>query len=215
MKKPEGREPRPAQLPATLADAEESEMMQYAREWLRAARGGGSDPFDGDVAHAVVQQMLKAVADGGERNAAFVVKMAAAEMEEAHEALAELISERNVRGEPLGPALATYVNMISHNGPAPVRLPEGRRRDSFVGDFVIVRLLIDLKAQFIGLKLRRSGSKRPSACSIVSAALIEMGLSRGSEEAIRKIWERYGPPTIPSYRRPPPPGVVRFTSRDM
>jgi len=166
-------------------------------------------------AHAVVQQMLKAVADGGERNAAFVVKMAAAEMEDAHEALAELISERNVRGEPLGPALATYVNMISHNGPAPVRLPEGRRRDSFVGDFVIVRLLIDLKAQFIGLKLRRSGSKRPSACSIVSAALIEMGLSRGSEEAIRKIWERYGPPTIPSYRRPPPPGVVRFTSRDM
>jgi hypothetical protein len=58
-------------------------------------------------------------------------------------------------------------------------------------------LILDLRLQFPELGLRRSSSRRPSACSIVGAVLIEAGIGRGGEEAIRKIWERYGPPVVP------------------
>ena len=164
------REPRPAQLPA-LADPKEAEINQYALDWLRAVRSGEGDPFSDAAPHEVIQRMLKDIANSGERNAAFVVKMAVAEIEDAHEALADLISERNARGEPLGMALGTYVNMLSVSGPPRARLPEGRRRDNFVADYVIVRLLVDLMARF-DLKLRRGPtSKRPSAYSIVADAL--------------------------------------------
>jgi hypothetical protein len=208
-----GRAPRPAMsLPAPLAGVEALEMTQYAREWLRAARGGeNGDPFDNGVMHAMQRQMLKMIAAEGEPNCALVVRLAISETEDAHEALVDLFNERCARGEPIGMALATYYNM--HTGAPRVRPPEGRQRN-FVADYGIALLIIAIMAQFVGLKLRRNPvSKRPSACSVVAEALCKEGLGRGGEEAIRKIWERYGPPAIPG--RPPQPGVVRFIFRDV
>ena len=204
-------------MPATLADAEVLEMTQYAREWLRAARGGESgDPFDNDVMHAVQRQMLKIIAAESEPNCALVVRLAIAETEDAHDALVDLFNERCARSEPIGMALATYYDM--HTGAPRVRPPEGRQRN-FLADYGIVVLIIDLMAKFRlkGLKLRRNeASTRPSAFSIVAGALNAEDLGRGGEEAIRKIWERYGPPAIPIYiGRPPQPGVVRFISHDV
>jgi hypothetical protein len=66
--------------------------------------------------------------------------------------------------------------------------------------FVIVCLLIDLMQQFPELPLRRSSKRRPCACSIISTILIEAGLGRGGEDAIYKIWKRYGPLVNPGYR---------------
>src|SRR5208282_6751986 len=107
MKRPEGRrEPRPPRAPARF-EAEEAAMMQHAREALRRPRGaaGEGDPFDDVVMHATLRQMLKEVADQHERNAAHMLDLALAGAEDAHEALVDLIAERNVRGEALGPAL--------------------------------------------------------------------------------------------------------------
>jgi hypothetical protein len=204
------RAPRPAR-PSTLIDPQEAAIREDARQYLRAMRSGEGDPFSDAAPHEVLRHWLKDIADCDERNTAFVVKMAISEMENAHEALAELISERGVRGEPLGPALTTYVNMLSHSGRPRVRPPEGRTRENFVADFAVVLLLIYLQRQH-GLKLRRGAptNNRPSACSIAADVLRDEGVGRGGEERVRKVWERYGPPAIPTYRRPPPPGVVRF-----
>jgi hypothetical protein len=205
------RAPRPAmRLPATLDDAE---AKQYAREWLTAVRSGApGNPFDSAVMHKAQQLLLKRAAAESEPNCALVVRAAIAETEDAHEALVLLFNERLVRGEPLGPALGTYYNM--HPLAPRVRPPEGRQRN-FLADYAIMLLITELKAQFPDLEFDRNpASKRPSVFSIVAEALSDEGLGRGSEEAIRKIWERRGPRAIPAFlRQGPKPCVVRFTFR--
>jgi hypothetical protein len=194
---------------------EEAAPMQCAREMLRVARGAfeGGDPFDAAVARAAVREMLKAIVDSSERNASRIVLLANQGSEDADEALRDLISERNERREPLGMALGTYVNMIG--GPPPPREPEGHPGSNFLANYVIVLMLLGLMLQFPRLRLRRRGTRRPSACSIVSAVLIEAGKNRGSEESIRKIYEHYGPPAIPARMGPPKNGVLRFISHDI
>jgi len=66
--------------------------------------------------HATLRQMLKEVADQHERNAAHMLDLALAGAEDAHEALVDLIAERNVRGEALGPALSTYARILADRG---------------------------------------------------------------------------------------------------
>jgi hypothetical protein len=164
-------------LPASF---EEAAPMQCAREMLRAARGAfeDGDPFAASVASTAVRQMLKAIADSNERNAAHIVRLAAVGSEDARQALADLVSERNERREALGSALTTYVNMLSH-GPPPHREPRGAPVSNFLANFVIVMMLLGLKHQFPLLRLRRSQegrpgrARRPSACSIVAAVLKE------------------------------------------
>jgi hypothetical protein len=202
-------------LPATFEEGLEAAMMKHASAKLESARSAfeGGDPFIDATMRAAIRTMLKAIAESNELSAAYVVGMAVEGFADAHAALAEMIAERNERGEALrSSALITYVNMLATRGTPHARPPEGRPSENFLAAFVIVCLLIDLQLEFPGLKLRRSGSRRPSACSIVSAVLIEARISRGGEEAIRKIWEQYGPPAIPVRFGPPPPGVTRFIS---
>jgi hypothetical protein len=98
------------------------------------------------------------------------------------------------------PGLETYDHIISERGPSRFRRPAVRPRENFLVAFVIVCLLIDLMQQFPELPLRRSSQRRPCACSIISMILIEAGLGRGDEDAIYKIWKRYGPPVNSGYR---------------
>jgi hypothetical protein len=184
-----------------LADFHEAAMMQHARDALAAARGAfvDGDPFNSDAMHAQVRWTMKALAESDERNAAWLVSLALAGAEDAHEALRDLISERNERGEPLGSALTTYDNILGDRGRPRLRHPHSRPKENFLAAFTIVCLLIDLMQQFPDLPLRRSTKRRPCACSIVSAVLIEANIGRGGEDAIYKIWKRYGPPVNPSY----------------
>jgi hypothetical protein len=204
--------PRPTRLLATV-DPHEAEIRQDAKEFLRRMRSGEGDPFDADAPHEWTRAYYKAIAASGERNPTFVADAARAGMADAHEALADLISERNSRGEPPGMALGSYIDSVfNRGGPAPVRLPEGRTQENFVADLAVVFLLIYLQRKH-GLKLRRNpASKHPSACSIAADVLREAGVwAWGGEERVRKVWERHGPPAIPTYRdRLPPPGVKRF-----
>jgi hypothetical protein len=208
-------DPRPPRVRAP--DPRDAAAKQYALEKLKAICESEIDPFAVDAGHAFVCEKVKEIADRCEANAALVVTMANAGTEHAPEALAELISERNSAGEPLGPALTAYAQMISQNGPARVRLPKGRRRYNILEDRIIVYMVLDLMQQFPGLRLRRGpDTKRAAACSIVAEVLRDVGVwDWGGEQRVRKIWVRHGPPAIATYRRPPPPGVVRFTSDDI
>jgi hypothetical protein len=172
-----------------LTDFREAEMLQFALDQIalaRAANPFGGDPFADRSMHALVRRTLKNLAEHHERNMARIVDLALAGAEDAIEALKDLIAERNAAGLPLAGALGTF-DTILNDRPPQHRRPEGRPPESFLENFVIVCLLITLMRQFPRLKLRRSpSSKRPSVYSVLSAALIEAGVGRGGEEAIRK-----------------------------
>ena len=185
-------------LPAKVVQLglREVEMMQFARAQVTLARNSnlfGGNPFVDQTMHAMVRQTIKGLAELHERNAARFVDLALAGAEDAAEALKDLIAERNAAGLPLTGALGTF-DTILNDRPPNYRRPEGRPPVNFLENFVIVCLIITLMRQFPRLRLRRSTAKRPSAFSVVSAALIDAGIGRGTEEAIRKIWRDYGPP---------------------
>jgi hypothetical protein len=186
-------------LPVTIV---EHEVLAFGRDWLAIARGYGlGDPFNSDSMHAHVRRMCRDLADLHERNAARLVELALAGAEDVAEGLKDLIAERNKDALPLGPALATYVNIITDRPPA-YRRPRSRPRENFLAAFVTVGLLIALMLHFSDLRLRRnpaSKRQRPSACSVVAQVLREAGVGFGGEERVRKIWERYGPPVVPGY----------------
>ena len=186
-------------LPTTFYEAD---IRRFARDWLAAARCctffNNRDPFDSDTMHEMVRTTLTNLADMHERNAARIVDLALSGAEDAHHGLMNLITIRTAAGMPIGPALATYVNIIGDRAPR-FRMPKCKPPANFLENFIIICLIIALKRQFPELNLRRSTRKRPSLCSLTSETLIEAGLNRGSEEAIRKIWRDYGPLVLPNY----------------
>jgi hypothetical protein len=189
-------------------DCQEAAMMKFASEQLKLVRTYspfGGDPFTGATMHAMVRRTLKGLAEVHERNMARIVDLALAGAEDAAEALKDLIAERNKAGLPLAGALGTF-DTILNDRPPNYRRPAVRPgRENFLENFVIVCLIITLMREFPRLKLRRSPtSKRLSAYSIMASTLIDAGLGRGGEEAIRKIWERYGPPVCPGFHWNPP-----------
>jgi hypothetical protein len=113
-------------LPATWVEAEKAAILQHARAALHAARGAftDGDPFSRTTMHAHVRRMLKSLAELHERNCAYLLRLALAGAEDAHEVLADLIAERTLRVEPLGPALTTYVNLLGERGRPHIRQPQ-------------------------------------------------------------------------------------------
>jgi hypothetical protein len=187
---PEGR--------VALSDAALKFAHAFVAESRRCFVDG--DPFAISTMHAMLRRTCRYLAELHPRNAARIVEFAIHGVEQADEALREMIAERHEHGQPLGATLATYANIIAERPPEH-RQPEGRPRENFVANYVVVVLLLELMRQFPMLKLRRNPtSRRPSACSIAKVALDAAGLPRGSEEAIRKIWRDYGPAVVPGYR---------------
>jgi hypothetical protein len=185
-----------------LGDFHATEMMQFARAQVALARNSnlfGGNPFADQTMHRMVRETIKGLAQLHERNAARFVDLALAGAEDAGEALKDLIAERNAVGLPLAGALGTF-DTILNDRPPNYRRPAVRPAANFLENFVIVCLLITLMRQYPRLRLRRSSNRRPSACSVVSGALIDAGIGRGGEEAIRKIWEQYGPPVSHGFR---------------
>jgi hypothetical protein len=186
-----------------LTDFREAEMLQFARNQVALARTSNlfdGNPFVDQTMHRMVRETIKGLAQLHERNAARFVDLALAGAEDAAEALKELIAERNAAGLPLIGAIGTF-DTILNDRPPNYRRPHSRPRANFLENFVIVCLIITLMRQYPRLRLRRSTAKRPSAFSVVSAALIDAGVGRGGEEAIRKIWEQYGPPVSHGFHR--------------
>jgi hypothetical protein len=68
-----------------LADFHEAAMTQHARDAL------DGDPFNTSTMQAHVRRTMKALAEHHERNAAWLLALALAGAEDAHEALADLI----------------------------------------------------------------------------------------------------------------------------
>jgi hypothetical protein len=183
---------------ATLLEYEALTLARNSFSVLRRAFTVG-DPFTDEALHNHVQQTLKTLADWHPRNASHVVRLALGGSEDAHKALMLLISERNVRNEPLGYALSTYVDLLDTEGPPASRLPSGRQRGNYLASFTIIVVIIQLKKQFPRLSLGRGSPRQPSVFGVLAQALIDIGYGRGNAETIKKIWRDYGPPVVPGY----------------
>jgi hypothetical protein len=183
---------------ATLLEYEALTLARNSFSVLRRAFMVG-DPFTDEALHNHVQQTLKTLADWHPCNGSRVVRLALRGSEDAHKALMLLISERNVRNEPLGYALSTYVDLLDTKGPPAHRRPSGRQRGNYLANFTIIVVIIQLMKQFPRLSLGRGSPQQPSVFGVVAQALIDIGCGRGNAETIKKIWRDYGPPVVPGY----------------
>lgn len=190
-----------ATQPPMLAPAvAEREARAFALECLQQVRllmSGLGDPFSESTMHAYVREMMKALAIAHPRNMLRIIDLAMAGAEDADIALRNLIAERQESGQPLGPALTTYSGIIAERT-IKHRHPRSWPPSNFLQNAIIIGLLIELQRRGLNLR-RRPGSKRLSACAVVAEALTKLGLGRGGEDAIRKIWDTYGPPVIPGW----------------
>jgi hypothetical protein len=191
------------QLPATLVEAE---ALTFAREWIARGREGdfiglGYAPLDPAAGHAFARRMIKQHALANPLNMAEVAECARRGSDDADLALRELAAEMIDRREILPAVLSAYTIKALH--PDLRRLRGQKKAAHLLADISIVALIMELVERF-HLKVQRNPlSKHPSACSITAKALDEAGLSRGGEEAIRKIWGRYSGAVLPGWRMAP------------
>ncbi len=198
-KKPRFKKPPPtANLPATLL---ETEAKAFARRWITRVnqdKGLWDSPyatFDPATSDWLIKMYVKDLVEASQPlQVAVVVEAAVHGCRHSNAALIEVIAEKTNRNEPLGTVLGGYaIRALNPDIPR----DRGKSRWSNVIQNVFIGLLIlALIQRFPPMRATRSqiGRKlQPSACSIVGDVLAELGLHRGNEGAIEKIWGWFNP----------------------
>ncbi len=182
------------QLPATILEAE---ALAYARDAIARQREPGGI-YGPDAEENYGRRFMKRWALFSTFACDEIVYFAEKGSVEADLALREIIAERTDRNEPLTAVLRAYNIRLINPSRSP-KTPGPTRAGNFMRDMGIVCLVTALIERF-GLKparnsaSRRSGSSRPSACSIAAQALSEAKLGMWFEEkAVEHIWRRYLP----------------------
>jgi hypothetical protein len=119
-----------------------------------------------------------------------LIEFARAGWDDADIALREMFIERANRTEEISPYLRTYIAGIISR---PINAPVGPKpATNIAADIAIAMVVFTLMLPPHNLKAQRSTRRKPSACSVAAQALAEAGLHRGGEQAIEKIWKRWG-----------------------
>jgi hypothetical protein len=167
--------------PATYVEAEVSDMTGAVAHWIDLV----AEMLTSEAARLVMRRHIREMVRAGTIPTMQVIEAATAGHEEADMALRELAAEIIDRGDPLPTALGAYVQKALLM--APVAYPPGRNivdtwlRD--VGIAVLVSLTIE---RWPHLKVTRNrASKRPSACVLVSLALVQRGHNVGERQVER------------------------------
>jgi hypothetical protein len=195
-------------LPMTLNEAK---ARQWGRNYLVRMKEGpfelgnggklNSAPLDPACGYGFAKLWFKLVGQLHPLNMSHVAELATVHREPAaHDALIEMIAEREERGEPLGSVLAAYSIRLKHTPFAP---HGGWSRTRFVEDLVLFLLILGLRERFCFKPTRYLPAKansKPSACSIAAALAAEAGLGRGAEGAFHQIWKKFKPSLLPGYR---------------
>jgi hypothetical protein len=178
-------------LPATL---QEAQALDFARDWLKRWQA----EFAEGEGRAFLREGLKNLAGHIGPNATLdLMDRAYAGSEDAHLVLVDMINEYTNRHEALPSFLATY-NAEFLTGRVVFRSPPGPKwTTNFTQDVCIVLLMVELVRRF---DLRPTRNKlqrrRPCAASVAAQATAELGLHRGTEEALGKIWQRVAPSVL-------------------
>jgi hypothetical protein len=178
-------------LPATLLEAQ---ALEFARDWLQRMHA----EFAEGASRAFLREGLKNLAEHIGPNATLdLIDRAYAGSKDAHLILVDMINELTDRHKALPSFLATY-NAHFLTGRVVFRSPPGPKwTTNFTQDVCIALLILELVRRF---DLRPTRNKlqrrRPCAASVAAQAMAEIGLHRGTEEALGKIWQRMAPSVL-------------------
>ena len=175
--------------------------MAVARSWVATglkpmpgdALTGGRAMLDREAGHAAARHAFKLHAMSGPSQMIEICNAARAGSADAEIALYELHVAFEDRGEQ--PPMLLRAFMIELADPKrlrPHRQKGKHKADHYFQDVIITAIIIELIAKHGLHPTRRKLSDRPSACSVVAAALAERGIHRGGEKAIEKIWQKWG-----------------------
>ena|SRR5215212_2561968 len=171
-------------LPATILG--ELEIVDVVAHWIDLI----SALMTTEAARIVLRDHIRATVRAGTLPTMQVIAAARAGHQDADMALRELIAETIDRREDLPTALAGYAQEAVFRGPT--NYPPGRNlADTWLRDIAIA-VLVCLAAETWHLKpTRNRASKRPSACSIVAAALNRRGHNI-TEQHVGRIFSNHG-----------------------
>lgn len=183
-------------LPATVIEAE---ALIEARDGIRRIKDGGLSFLGVDDLHFMekedsrrfARELMKRLAANNSAYMMHVAECARAGYRLADEALRELILDYVNREEKLPTALASY-SMVITGGAVPNKRPAPERSDKVLRDIAITTMVLLISEKFAIKPTRNLATSKPSACSIVAAAL-EGELMAMSEANVVAIWRRYSP----------------------
>ena len=192
MTKPPKLRRRPLPVPKAESDAE-----QYARDWIAVRRQGdlyelGLAPLHPDAGHALLRRMLKHFAAHDEKSMMIVLDIAYAGINDAREALVELILEYGNAGLP-PPALLQEFNQRMLTGKMSPALRGKSKADNVLQDLAAAVLVDELVERFGLSPTRRRWTHSESAVDIVATELRRAKLRGATADHLAKAWSRYSP----------------------
>ena len=179
-------------LPASLS---ESDMTDTVAHWFDLA----TVMMNTDNSRLAVQAWLKTLIRQGTIPAVRVIEWANGGAADADIALRQVAAEMLDRGETPPTTIAGYAAQAL-NKPQVARRKGGDVADNWLRDrciAVLVSLAIEHWHPYLPMTRNRA-SKKPCACSVVSAALIRRGINIG-ERRVEKIHGQFAP-LLPAHR---------------
>jgi hypothetical protein len=178
--------------------AETTEADRFALEWIAVRLQGdlfelGLAPLHPDTGHAFVRRVLKNYAASDEKAMLVVLDIAYVGLDDARQALIELILEYG-NAHTLAPALLEEFHTRMLTGKMPPLLRGGSKADHILQDIAIVVLIGELVERFGLRPTRHKGAQRqPCAAGIVAQALGKSGVRSVTEGHLIKLWDRLSP----------------------
>ena len=171
-------------LPAAV---DENAMVELVAHWFDLA----AELLPTESSRRYMQALLKRLIRQGTIGAARVIAWANDGWADADIALRQICSEMIDRGEELPKTLGGY-SVIALNRPPVARRKGGDAVDNWLRDQCITVLVsVAVERWYPHLPLTRNrASKKPSACSVVSEALIKRRINIG-ERRVEKIFKEY------------------------
>jgi hypothetical protein len=117
----------------------------------------------------------------------------------AVKAINDLLVECNFRGEVVPRFLSEYVNDLI--GGRLRKMRAGRKKSTDILENIVIVTLAGTLMQRYGLKPTRyhlGRKRRMTACSVAAQAATIVGMHRGGEAAVEKIWQRWAPIVCPN-----------------
>src|SRR5262245_16123486 len=183
----------------------EAEALAFARQWIADMRasndfnGWGISVFDKQGGAVLVNRLMRILIDGDLHQALLVCDLARAGWWPADRAIRDVNSDRARQGLPPLPLLNEFAARHLDGEPPPSQATRSKVTN-ILFDVALATLVMELCERF-GLKPTRSAysHRRPSACSIVARAASEVGLHRGGEAALNKVWKHHARALTPGW----------------
>ena len=175
-------------LPATI---DEAGALTLARRWIAALRNCGDSPFVPDAGSTFTRQILRGfMMDSTGRQ--LVIADARDGWIEAIEVVNDFITECTDRQISLPGFVQVYAADQLQGLIQPVRDPGRSKVRDLSRDIAIVATMAVVSARYPSVKPTTRSARKRSLSGIVGDAMGLENVGRMNENAVRKVWEKYG-----------------------